>query len=812
MSRTSRVAIKRKFNVKPDLLDSRDYLYKPTLKTPQPEIFPDFFPPVKDQQDTQACTGFALSTVIEYLLRKAKRPEQENDLVSQFMLYFMARRYDEFLGEEDTGSSLRGALKAWRNHGACLLDKWSDCLDEPQNGEWWYEAVTRPLGVYYAINPLDLDAMQNALNEVGVIFASLQIHSGWNMLLDLPHQIQPKSYQIEIATIPIQSEPLGGHAIAILGYNKTGFLIQNSWGTEWGNQGYAVLSYKDWLANAMDAWVAQLGVVTQAHMDIASTQGTFPNGKIIGLNFNSVLDLTQINPFIINTGAEGELSNRGKFHTTRQDVELLFSQYLADAKNAWYPGQTSPTLDICFFAHGGLVSEDDAGKNARDWIPSVFNQGVFPVFLSWESGFWDALAAILNGTDRGNDSSRTGFSVNANPNTSLKTMFLQRLEESICPLGTEFWSKMKNRANSFSSNSEGGGQIVLKALLTYLSDHPTEKINLHFVGHSAGSILIAYWVDALIKKLDKTKTPNLSIRSLHFLAPAIRLDLFNKILKPHFEQGQIPFYQQWHLKDEVENVDPCFVYTGGSLLYLVSRSFEGNVKREGDRVYAPLMGMEKFAVPNLVRLRKNFLNSQIKWFPHLTFSAPSSSQHGEMGGDAGIRQDIISTIKYSLPAINPDSSYKLGFTPSKQELKQLVVGERHTVSNIIFAQNPENNMGIWLEKKHVYKFEITILKALLDDGIPATEEGFPWYQEGLTIPQKLVFLVGTPLKREPSENWFVLLGRIGVDGKVFSIGNLKNDFIAENSGELSCFVNDANFPFFYNNNSGQLKLIITRVK
>ncbi|MCS5945203.1 hypothetical protein LNP25_01220 [Klebsiella variicola subsp. variicola] len=46
----------------------------------------------------------------------------------------------------------------------------------------------------------------------------------------------------------------GGHAFALVGFNRDGFIVQNSWGTEWGCGGFAVLSYADWLTNAMDAW------------------------------------------------------------------------------------------------------------------------------------------------------------------------------------------------------------------------------------------------------------------------------------------------------------------------------------------------------------------------------------------------------------------------------------------------------------------------------------------------------------------------------------------------------------------------------
>ena len=38
---------------------------------------------------------------------------------------------------------------------------------------------------------------------------------------------------------------LGGHAISIVGYNKEGFIIRNSWGTSYGDKGYGLLEYND---------------------------------------------------------------------------------------------------------------------------------------------------------------------------------------------------------------------------------------------------------------------------------------------------------------------------------------------------------------------------------------------------------------------------------------------------------------------------------------------------------------------------------------------------------------------------------------
>ena len=39
---------------------------------------------------------------------------------------------------------------------------------------------------------------------------------------------------------------LGGHAMTIVGYNKKGFLLRNSWGSNWDNNGYTTYPYKDW--------------------------------------------------------------------------------------------------------------------------------------------------------------------------------------------------------------------------------------------------------------------------------------------------------------------------------------------------------------------------------------------------------------------------------------------------------------------------------------------------------------------------------------------------------------------------------------
>ncbi|VVU95084.1 Papain family cysteine protease [seawater metagenome] len=47
--------------------------------------------------------------------------------------------------------------------------------------------------------------------------------------------------------IPKQGEKRdGGHAMTVVGYNNKGFIIRNSWGRSWGDNGYCTYTYDDW--------------------------------------------------------------------------------------------------------------------------------------------------------------------------------------------------------------------------------------------------------------------------------------------------------------------------------------------------------------------------------------------------------------------------------------------------------------------------------------------------------------------------------------------------------------------------------------
>ena len=577
-----KLAVKRVRNVVPDSIDLRDRPYIPSIMVIPAEVLsPEDRLPVLSQGETNACTGFALASVICHLQSKAKRLPPKYD-VSPYMLYSMARRYDEFPGapDVDTGSSLRGAMKGWYKHGACALDLWPEfemprpvAEDATASDDWWLDAVRRPLGSYYRVDSRSITDMQVALNEIGVLYASAAVHSGWEEGMNVKQKAKS-----DLWTIP-QQKALpsdGAHAFAIVGYTRQGFIVHNSYDTGWGTQGRAVLTYDDWLENAMDCWVAQLGVVTELHLEIASSKSLRMQAGSVRLASDSNLRSHEIGPFIVDMANNGQLSNTGDFRTQDSDLDALVNQQIATARTQWGL-QPSDVIDIAIYAHGGLTSENDAADAAARWIPALFDAHIFPIFLMWEtdlmSTLQDRTADLLAGQARAAggifDSAKTWWNI--------------RLEKLLNVPGTMIWGEMKKNADAISGTPGSGGIKLFDACMKSSNFTDLSKVRLHLIGHSAGAIVHSLIIQRLCAKGWKFETVN-------FMAPAVRVDSFVAEVLPAIQSGAVRAYNQFSLSDDVETKDhTCEKILGyeRSLLYLVSQSFEHGV-------ITPILGMETY--------------------------------------------------------------------------------------------------------------------------------------------------------------------------------------------------------------------------
>jgi len=607
-------------NVVPDRLDLRDRPYMPPVAViPGQQLDPKSnIPPVLDQGQTNACTGFALASVVYHLQRAAKRNPAECP-VSPYMVYSMARRYDEFPGapEVDAGSSARGAMKGWFKYGACGWRLWPTlAMPRPAKqakDDWWLDAVRRPLGAYYRLDPRSVTDMHVALNEVGILYVTAACHSGWDKGLG----VKAKGWW---HIPPQKATPAdGGHAIVIVGYNRDGFIIQNSWGKGWGSAGRAVLAYEDWLDNAMDCWVAQLGVVTDLHLEIAQSPGLRTRLGKVHIASDPSLRTREINPYIIDMENNGRLSNTGDFRTSDADIEALVNQQLGTARSAWGLGR-SDAVDIAIYAHGGLTSEGEAAATAAKWIPALYDNRIFPIFLMWETDLMATLKARLEDVLKGEPRMAGGLLDVA------RKWWNERLEKLLAHPGTMIWGEMKQNGQAISQARDCAGIKLYEACSKSPFFSDASKVRLHLIGHSAGSIAHSYIVKTLCKL-------GWSFESVNFMAPAVRVDVFQDCVAPALKNGKVKRLNQFHLSDDVEQKDPtCKSILGysRSLLYLVSQSFEGGVE-------TPILGMQKYfdAVKNLPNVK--------------AWAAPGaqskSTTHGGFDDDATTLASVIALIK-----------------------------------------------------------------------------------------------------------------------------------------------------------------------
>ena len=151
----------------------------------------------------------------------------------------------------------------------------------------------------------------------------------------------------------------------------------------------------------------------------------------------------------------------------------------------------------------------------------------------------------------------------------------------------------------------------------------------------------------------------------------------------------------------------------------------------------------------------------------------------------------------------------------------LAKGEKREVD--FATSNLCNRTGIAVEGNGAkYHIAIKATSQWRDDGIPSQLGGFystdapAWYQ-------RVLFMLGVPLRRELTRPWFRLVLRYGATGgeEVFLDPDPEDGTIEEvirptRKGELFVFVNDAVvgipglYDVFYRNNEGGGKLTVTR--
>ncbi|MEH6824329.1 MAG: C1 family peptidase [Motiliproteus sp.] len=556
---------KRVLNARKDTPDIRDRMYEPALVQLQPEIDNRSGADVLDQGEEGACTGFGLAAVIN-LLNSRKRNLQFK--ASPRMLYEMAKKHDEWPGADYQGSSCRGAMRGWMNMGVCGEDTWHYSVNDP--GELTIDraeaARSCTVGAYYRLRPEIID-YHAALNEVGAIYVSANVHSGW-------YEPKPKKDN-ELAIIKPSSNIEGGHAFAIIGYNSQGFIVQNSWSPKWGSQGFAIWMYEDWLQNINDGWVFRLAIPTPRIFGLTARTlvvGDAEKGRKAPKRLEIAGHFVHFN--------NGTFKERGNYWSTPDDI-------LRTAELIKQSVDTKKYNHLLIYAHGGLNDPDASAKRIAALKDGFKRNGIYPFHIMYDTGLVEELKdAVI----RAISSERTrGFFHDLLDKVIEQTDLL--VEDFVRKPVTPIWDEMKTDARlPFEPREDGkisDGLFVIKAFAEALQD---SHLKIHLAGHSTGAVLLGH----LLNALDVLDSPDL-IESCSLMAPACSIDFYKKHYEPRLDgqapgktKVRLPAMTIYNLIEKLELDDNVSLVYRKSLLWLVSRALERKIEK-------PLLGMQRFS-------------------------------------------------------------------------------------------------------------------------------------------------------------------------------------------------------------------------
>jgi hypothetical protein len=195
---------------------------------------------INDQKKTGACVGFATAYGVLrwHFVKDNKIPREE--LPSARFIWMANKETDEITSYpttfiETAGTQTKLALGVARKYGCVLEDDlpMKGNLANMKRAAFYTKAAKLRISSYHNLGTR-LSFWRRWLAFQGPILTRLGVDQTWdratftNGHLDtyLPDTVR------------------GGHAVCLVGYTQDHFIVRNSWGTSWGDDGFAYASNK----------------------------------------------------------------------------------------------------------------------------------------------------------------------------------------------------------------------------------------------------------------------------------------------------------------------------------------------------------------------------------------------------------------------------------------------------------------------------------------------------------------------------------------------------------------------------------------
>jgi len=245
---------KHSYGRNPDRHDDRDHKYSAPIAHLQ--ALPPLVDlrgqdsPIEDQGELGSCTSFASGAAFRFDLRKQGLSDF---VISHLFEYYNSRAKSQ--KHEDSGATIRDAIKALNTYGACPESEW------PYNIEAFaskpparcYTDAKKDRALTYLRVSQNLAQMKACLASGFPFVIGISVYESFE---------SDEVVKTGIVPMPSQDEEfLGGHALLVVGYQDSTqrFTVRNSWGSGFADKGYVYLPYQ-YLEDrnlASDFWVVQ---------------------------------------------------------------------------------------------------------------------------------------------------------------------------------------------------------------------------------------------------------------------------------------------------------------------------------------------------------------------------------------------------------------------------------------------------------------------------------------------------------------------------------------------------------------------------
>lgn len=196
---------------------------------------------IGNQENTGSCVGWASTDgVTRYHMVKAGKIAQPG-LLAPRCTWMASKETDQFTSRPETyiegaGTSLKAAMDILRKYGAVpesmlpfhIVAK----MYVGSENTFYATAAIRRIASYFNLGK-NLNSWRNWLATHGPIMAGLGVDATWDNATATHGKLdtfQPNTVR-------------GGHAVCVVGYTADKrFIIRNSWGTAWGDKGFAYAS------------------------------------------------------------------------------------------------------------------------------------------------------------------------------------------------------------------------------------------------------------------------------------------------------------------------------------------------------------------------------------------------------------------------------------------------------------------------------------------------------------------------------------------------------------------------------------------